>query len=362
MAETTKDNFSDAIKEIDADSIKCPGCGSNMAFDPASQMLLCPHCDTKKSFASSVAKELDLSDGVLSGREWPADEAVVFRCDNCGAKVVLDSTETAKSCPFCGTAHVRRVEEFAGIKPSAVVPFTLTCDNAVSVTRQWAKRKLFAPKKFKKNLKAEDLKGIYAPCFTFDSKTESYYKGVIGETRTRVVGSGKNRRVETYTVWRNISGIYHDSFDDVTIAAGTKLDQKQLNKISPFDTNRSKSYEKNYMLGFMAYRYDRELEDCWQAAKKDIDRAITHGILSNYVYDKVSYLNVSTTHSDVTYKHVMLPVYVGNFRYNKKSYNFFVNGSSGKVYGKTPKSVWKILCAVAIGVATVVGVALLSLI
>jgi small-conductance mechanosensitive channel len=47
---------------------------------------------------------------------------------------------------------------------------------------------------------------------------------------------------------------------------------------------------------------------------------------------------------------VLLPVYVGNFTYSKKTYNFFVNGISGKVAGKTPISLLRVLFAVLMGI------------
>ncbi len=357
MAE--QDSFNQEENQVDAESIKCEACGSNLVFDPNAQCLKCPHCGTEISFSSSDAQEILLGHGLNNDRVWTADEAVVFRCENCGAKVVMTANETAKSCPFCGTAHVQKLEELAGIKPNALIPFTFDDKKAIVYSKQWAKKRFYAPRKFKKNICADNVKGIYTPCFTFDSKTVSYYYGRIGKTHTRVVGSGKNRRVQTYVVWRNISGTYNDSFDDVLITAGSKFGQKELDKVAPYQTNYSREYEENYLFGFMAYHYDSELTECWGEAKSRIDGVIRKSILSNYVYDVIDYLNVSTTHNDVTYKYVMLPVYVGNYEYNKKSYNFFVNGSSGKVYGKTPKSIWKILATVFLGLAVVVGIALL---
>jgi hypothetical protein len=55
----------------------------------------------------------------------------------------------------------------------------------------------------------------------------------------------------------------------------------------------------------------------------------------------------------------MLPVYVGNFRYNKKQYNYFVNGSSGKVGGKTPLSALRIVGVTLFAIALIVGLCLL---
>ena len=110
----------------------------------------------------------------------------------------------------------------------------------------------------------------------------------------------------------------------------------------------------------MAYQYDTELEDCWGRAKSVIDGELRSLILGQYVHDRVAYLNVSTSHADVTYKYVMLPVYVGNFNFKKKLYNFYVNGSTGKVYGKTPKSIIKIALTVILVAAIAVGIFLLT--
>lgn len=342
--------------KVGTEHLKCSACGGNMVFDPDKQMLFCEHCGTTQIIdGQSHAVELDLNGAFFSDSKWESDQSLVFTCDNCGAKVVLNKNETAKECPFCGTGHVQETEALSGIKPNAVIPFKLGLEKAIEITKNWARKKFFAPRNFKKNLKTENVKGVYTPCFTFDSKTSSTYVGRIGKTHTRVVGSGKNRRTETYTVWRNISGTYFHNFNDILVSAGEKVDQGKLEKMSPFDTENSKTYEESFLLGFMAYHYDKEVTDMWAQAKGKMDVVLRKLILSQYSYDKVSYLNVSTCHEGVTYKYVMLPVYVGNFNYRSKLFNFYVNGETGKVIGKTPKSPWKILITVLLSMAVVAG-------
>lgn len=341
-------------KEVDTDNIKCPSCGSNLEFSPQTQTLVCPHCGYKEAFSNdAVAEELSIESAFANAEQWN-DDSVVFGCENCGAKVVLDKSETAKCCPFCGTAHVVKLEELSGIKPNAVLPFKLALNQAAERCKAWAKKKIFAPKAFKKTLSPENVKGVYAPCFTFDSKTESKYVGRIGVTHTRTVGSGKNKRVETYTVWKRISGRYSYDFDDVTVFAGDKIPQERLRKLAPFDTNNSKKYESEYLLGFMAYRYEKDIKTSWGDAKKEMDKRLRNLILSQYHYDKVDFLDVSTSHSDVTYKYVMLPVYVGNYKFKKKSYSFYVNGHTGKVTGKSPVSIIKVALTAVVS-AVVLG-------
>ncbi len=348
-------------EEVSADSVKCSACGSNLVFNPESKTLTCPHCGTQQSFGeTSLAEELDLIAGFEGGTLAFDDKTIAFSCDSCGAKVVLNKNQTAKSCPFCGTAHVRKMQELSGVKPNAVIPFAFEQDNAVSLSRAWAKKRFFAPSKFKKEVSADNVKGVYVPCFTFDSQTTSCYEGRIGITKTRTVGSGKNKRTQTYVVWRNIRGTFNYSFDDLLVSAGEKIGQTQLNKISPFDTNNSIAFEEKCLLGFAAYHYDKELKDCWSDAKKNIDSRLRSLILGQYVHDRVAYLNVSTSHKSVTYKYVLLPVYVGNYSFKKKLYNFYVNGCTGKVCGKTPKSIIKILITAVVAIAVVVGIALLA--
>lgn len=359
MSETAEKVVINESEEVEVESVKCEGCGSNMVFDPEDQRLECPHCGSSKSFATdAMASEIDILSGLNNGESWE-ESAASFRCENCGAKVVLNDGKTAEVCPFCGTAHAMKAEELKGLKPNALIPFAITKEKALELSKTWAKRRFFAPCKFKKNICSDALNGVYTPCFTFDSFTTSYYEGRIGTTHTRTVGSGKNRRTETYTVWRHIRGTFVHNFDDVLITAGSKFDQRNLDKISPYETNVSKAYEENYLLGFMAYSYDVELEDCWGRAKGRIDQELKRLILSQYVYDKVAYLNVSTAHEKVTYKYVMLPVYVGNFRYNKKQYNYYVNGNSGKVGGKTPLSPIRIIGVALVAIAIIVGLCFL---
>lgn len=358
IAQEKGENFEQS--SVDTEQIKCDSCGSNLVFDPKSQMLYCEHCGTKKLILdSNPAEELNLINGLMEERDWSKEENNVFACENCGAKVVLSKGESAKLCPFCGTAHVTKTEELAGVKPNAVLPFTVDKENALEFTKRWAKKRLYAPRKFKKNMGVDNVNGVYAPCFTFDSYTTSIYYARIGTEHTRTVGSGKNRRVETYIVWRNVSGTYYSNFDDILVSAGSKLGQDKLNKLCPYDTNNGREYQEKYLLGFMAYHYDHDIEDCWGNAKNYMDAELKKLILKQYHYDVLDYINISTQHENVTYKYVMLPVYVGNFNYNKKLYNFYVNGTNGKVVGKTPVSPWKVLLTVGLGILVAAAVGLI---
>ena len=341
---------------------KCESCGANMVFNPETQELYCSYCGSSKDFAkSSEVSEVEITKALSYSVEWTDDNSA-YRCENCGAVVVLPSNQTATLCPYCGTSHVVKSNDGYGIKPNAVYPFTIGRSDAVNFAKTWAKKRLFAPKKFKQNLNAESFNGVYEPAFTFDSKTYSTYEGVVGDRRTRTVGSGKNRRVQTYTVWRRISGTFSYNFDDVIITATDNNSQQNLNKILPYDYKTIKVYDKSYLAGFMAHKAEKTVSDSWNNAKVVMDEKLKRAILSQYNYDVLRYINVSTIHNNVTYKYVLLPIYLMSFPFKNKPYNVYVNGNTGKVTGKTPISPLRVGLAVLIGAVVVFGlVALFNL-
>ncbi len=327
-----------------------------MSFNPNDQKLSCEHCGAQSDIESFMVCEQDLRSALSNNVSWEKECVSVFSCDNCGAEVVLEKKETATFCPFCGASHVKKIEEFLGLKPNGLIPFAIDDDRALECSKLWAKSRFFAPKKFKKGLKSDNVKGIYIPCFTFDSETFSSYNAKIGKTRTKTVGSGKNKRTVTYVDWRIVSGTFSHKFDDVLISAGKKVSQEKVEKLSPFDTNNSKLYQEEFLLGYGAYNSDVDIADCWSMAKGKIDSLLKSKILSQYSYDRIAYFNVTTSHTNVTYKYIMLPVYVGNFNYKSKLYNFYVNGSTGKTFGKYPKSIAKILSVALLIGLLIVGV------
>lgn len=355
MAGELEKEFSQNNSSSDVVYSKCSNCGSNLVFDPQTQCLKCEHCGFLSDFEkSSAVSELAIEEAFKKAENWD-DEAESYRCENCGAVVVLARGETATVCPYCSTSHVVKTEELVGLKPNVVYPFTLTNEQGVESAKKWAKKQLFAPRKFKKSLTANNIRSIYEPCFTFDSKTFSSYNGRVGYRRTRTVGSGKNRRTETYIVWRNVSGTYSLNFDDIMINAGTTYSQKTLDKLLPFNYNTIKVYEKRFLTGYTARRYEKPIEDAWADAKNTMDAKIRSAIISSYHCDVVSYLNVSTSHSAVTYKYALLPVHLLSFRYRKKDYGVCVNGNTGKVAGKTPISPIRVTIAVLLGLAVIIG-------
>ena len=347
-------------KEVQTEVTKCDSCGANMVFDPITQKLFCPFCESQKAIVSGEAKELDIRQALFSGDAKISQNVHTFRCENCGACVTMELHAVALKCPFCGTSHIVEEQSQSGLIPNAVVPFSLDGKGAAEACKKWGRKRLFAPRKFKKTLTAENVRGVYTPCYTFDSATFSTYSGRLGKRRTRTVGSGKNRRTETYTEWFYVNGDIVLNFDDLTICAGSKFTEKQFRKLQPFPSFSASEYAPEYLSGFMAYGSDKDLQTGWDEARSNMDAQIRRAILRRYNADYVGTLNVSTQHANVTYKYVLVPVYIANYTFRQKLYNVFINGSSGKVYGKSPKSPLRIGLVALLIAAVCVGIYFLA--
>jgi hypothetical protein len=52
--------------------------------------------------------------------------------------------------------------------------------------------------------------------------------------------------------------------------------------------------------------------------------------------------NIDSSYSEITFKHILLPVYIGAYRFNQKIYQIMINARTGEVQGDRPYSIWKI--------------------
>lgn len=160
-----------------------------------------------------------------------------------------------------------------------------------------------------KSFKPEAMRPVYEPAYAFTSDTESAYDGRLGENETRTVGSGENRRTETYIRWFYVKGTYVKRFEDMVIEASVHLDQRQMDKIGPFDTANALEYRKEFLAGYVAERPCDSVQKCFETAKSKMDAEIKRGILNKYSADHVDYLNIYTNHKTIFFKAILYPIY-----------------------------------------------------
>lgn len=338
-----------------ADITKCENCGGQTHFNPTLQKLECEYCgsifDIKKD---SAVDENPIEDLLINGKVWK--DAEVIKCVNCGAKEIISKGELAVCCSFCGTTNIVKSDEIVGMKPQGVCPFEKSINDATAIAKKWCAKKIFAPNGFKKSAKAENINGLYSPVFAFDCSTTSSYYAVLGETKYYTYRNSQGRTVtRSKTRTFSIRGKVSKNFDDLIVQASANVPEKIMNKLEPFPTKNALLYNKSFLSGFTANTYSKDGNQSWRECKEIMYSLIKREILSKYHYDFIVNYNQNTDYFKTKFKYVLLPLYVGHHIYKSKIYNFFINGSTGKIVGKSPISAWKIILTVLAGIVVLVG-------
>jgi len=346
----------------------CDTCGSDLRYDPGADQMTCDQCGNQQAIetdrhTSGGIKEIDIRRGLDNQlTEAEIEETRVITCPNCGAQTEFDADTHAAECPFCATPVVTDTGTHRHIKPKGLLPFDLDETQARAALNGWLGSRWFAPGGLQAYArKGRAMNGIYVPYWTFDADTKSRYTGQRGdhyyETRT-ITRNGKRQNVRTRkTKWRPASGRVARFFDDVLVLASTSLPKKYTDGLEPWDLSALEPYNPEYLAGFRAEGYQIELADGLTEARAYMDRMILRDVKHDIGGDAQKVRDVDTSVRDVTFKHILLPVWLAAYKYRGRTYRFVVNGRTGRVQGERPYSAIKITIAIicALIVAGCVG-------
>jgi len=169
---------------------------------------------------------------------------------------------------------------------------------------------------------------------------------------------GKRQTVQVQKVrWNPASGRVARFFDDVLVLASRSLPKRFTDALQPWDLSALVPYAPEFLAGFRAEGYQVPLEDGFTEARGHMDAIIERDVRFDIGGDRQRVHDIQTRISDVTFKHILLPVWLAAYKYNGKTYRFVVNGQTGRVQGERPWSAIKIAIAVVLGaiVAAAVG-------
>jgi DNA-directed RNA polymerase subunit RPC12/RpoP len=345
----------------------CEQCGADARFDPGKDQLVCDHCGHTQLIDedgpwSNPMQELDF-EAAISANLPDADfeELRVVDCTNCAAKIELGADEHAGECPFCASPVVTDTGVHRHIKPKGLLPFVLAEEEARAAMGKWLGKLWFAPNGLDEFArKGRRIQGVYVPFWTYDAQTQSSYSGERGTvyyvTRT-VKRNGKTTQVrQAKTRWRHASGRVSRFFDDVLVLASKSLPRSDVDNLAPWDLSGLEPYKPEYLAGYRAEAYSVELDDGYEIARERMNRVILRDVKFDIGGDKQRVHSVNTKISNVTFKHVLLPVWMAAYKFRGETFRVVINGTNGQVSGQRPWSVWKIAMAVTFGLAVAAGV------
>lgn len=340
------------------DNFPCPGCGGQMQFSPEAQMLTCQFCgtetpiDTQGTIVEHAIDEI----AAYESRSW-GRETRVIHCENCGGETVIGASEKAAFCAFCGSSHVVQSQEEPGASPESLIAFKISRKMAQEAFRKWIGHRWFAPNALKKSYVADKLAGLYLPFWTFDASTDSSYTCEVGhdyyttETYVEYVDGKPEHRTRQvcHTRWSFASGDHQQGFDDVLINASDKFNPTRIRALEPFFTKELSPYKPEYLAGFLCEKYAKGGQQSLAEAKDRMLQEVSEAITAKQHADHVRGLNVNIRYRNLTFKHILLPIWLSSYTYGTKIYQFCINGQTGEVQGDAPVSPWKVAGAVGAG-------------
>lgn len=341
----------------------CENCGAKLEFAPGQMALKCPYCSHENEIDDgggfAAVEELCFHTSIAElAAAAPREAHTTVKCSSCAAVIDKPPHATSMSCPFCASNIVAQESTAALIRPNCILPFHVPREKAVDSFRAWLKSRWFAPNALKNEGRLDAaMSGAYVPGWTYDSFVTTRYEGQRGDAYYVTVGSGKNRRTVRKVRWSYRAGVVTNTFDDVLVIATLTLPEKRLNGLEPWDLKAVVPYSDDYLAGFRAECYQIDLAQAFEIAKGIMAETIRGTIRRDIGGDEQRITKMFSQYDKLTYKHLLLPVWVSAYRYQGKLFQFLVNARTGEVQGDRPYSwikitLFTIMCMI---VAAIIG-------
>lgn len=360
-------------KTVDIGTFACTNCGADLKYKPGTVHLTCDYCGAQNEIPKidTETEELDFHEYLSKEAENQEHLTQHFvQCKSCGATSSIEPHIKSAMCPYCSTPLVvENAQDEKIIQPRLILPFKITKEEAHNAFKNWINKLWFAPNKLKKaTLSFEHFKGVYIPYWTYDTNTYTEYTGQRGDhyyvsvpyTTTENGKTVTRTRQERRTRWTYTSGNVNVDFDDILVVATRSLSEKHIYELEPWDMENLTNFEKSYLSGFISEKYQIGLEEGFDIAKNIAQKTINSHICQQIGGDEQRITTANTQYNNITFKHLLLPVYISAYKFKDKLFQFIINGRTGEVQGERPWSAWKITLCVLIGIAVIAGIILLA--
>ena len=262
----------------------------------------------------------------------------VLRCEACGGAVVWDAARSSAACLFCATPALRVVPE-SPPTPAQQLPHAVAEARAAEAFRAWAARSWFRPRELRDA--SVSLQPMLLPAWRIHARLETHWAGL--------------RRARTRSRRSPVAGVEAIELTHV-IPASSGISGPELVGLLPFDETQAEAWAGSaarreglaWELPALTRRgalARARVELCARHRRRIVGE---RGLLSANVGALIEERDVSL---------VMLPIYIGSFRFRDRPWRFLINAQSGKVVGDAPVDRTKIALVVLAGLL-VAGLAL----
>jgi hypothetical protein len=286
-----------------------------------------------------------------------------LRCESCGAQLQVEAGHRTANCPYCASPAVVERPGRQAEDPAFVVGFVVTRDKALELARAWKRKAWLTPGPFRR-ADVSETRGIYVPTYLYTAAAQADYTVSIGEnytvvetyTTTDSKGNTVTRtRTRTVTEWRNLSGSWSAYVDDVVVTASRGLPNAELEAVEPFDFRALRRFTPKVLSGWIAEDPSMEASECKALAHGEAVEKVGRQLTAFMPGDKHRDLRHQTRVMHEDLELLLLPVWVLAIKYadDAPPVRIVINGQTGKLTGRPPRSVKKIVALVVFVVAVI---------
>lgn len=312
---------------------KCPSCGAPLKFNIESQSWKCDYCDVDYKLEELNNKKLKKDEEEVS------TEFNTYNCPDCGATVVCDSTTSATFCIYCGNTSILKNRLSGEFKPSKIIPFKKTKEDAVNAFVKLKQGRIFMPNLFNDPKNVEKITGVYIPFWLYTIIVEGSYNVKGKRITSWTSGEYHYTKTDNYEFYRNGSM----EFDKIPVDGATKFANDMMNSIEPFDFSELVDYDHGYLSGFLAEMYDVDDKASVEEANVRARNSAKQQVLSTISATSLVPFNDTLTPSTKKCEYVLLPVWMVNVKFEGKMHLFAMNGQTGEIIGNIPVDRKKVL-------------------
>lgn len=326
-------------------SNKCTNCGSELLYNATTRCISCVHCDTSEKIPHSPAPPKKVYSTKI---EKPCENyrTLQFRCGNCGNIHAIVSEKGLKRCPSCGSVDLVKMFDIS-MKPHSIVPFVIDREQAGRIFENWLKSRRLIPNNLVKLAENRKVSAAYHPVWSYDYKNVIEYKGF----GVKEDSEGNSRRYP-------ISGNETVIRKNYIISANSTFSGKIFRDLGGFELSNAHSFDPRFAFGWSAQKNDVDIHESFNRMKNlahdDDSKLIADSIKKKGNFDYLSRFETVSSFTNVAYHYSFLPLWVNHFSYRERDYHCFINGHSGRVSGKVPRSIAKIFI-LALGIAAAIA-------
>jgi hypothetical protein len=266
-------------------------------------------------------------------------ELAAVRCTGCGGTV--RALVGLPRCLFCGREQLVPTVVPEGIEaPVGHLPFEVDEAAARATFRAFAASSWWYPDDLRRA--RVDLRRLQLPAWAWSGELETHWTGQV---------HAPERRADK----RPVSGVARGRVAQVLVPASTALRLAELASLGRYDEAR--------LVPEVPDDDPTEVSALTRSAARaraQEEMVRRHAAAISEAEGLVE-IRASSLATGLEGRPMLVPVWIGAFRYGRRTFRILVNGQTGRLVGDAPISVWKVIgvaAAVVVVLGTIAGVLL----